>query len=144
MMSAMPPRRGRKKRTYRRKTWSLINALESYVYASIITEGTLGTSPWGFITGQQDAGYVAESQFGTGAMSYQNPDQVISLQDIIANPSEALGAAASNFSSKLIPMAIQSALTSMTFRLGKRLLRRPLANVNRTLVKPALGAGIRL
>ena len=77
-------------------------------------------------------------------MSYQNPDQVISLQDIIANPSEALGAAASNFSSKLIPMAIQSALTSMTFRLGKRLLRRPLANVNRNLGKPALGAGIRL
>ena len=140
----MAARRGRKKRTYRRKSWSLINALESYVYASIITENTLGTSPWGFITGAGDAGFMSEGQFGTGVTSYQNPDNVISLQDIINTPGQSLGAAAQNFSGSLVPMAIQSALTSMTFRIGKRLLRRPLANVNRNLVKPALGAGIRL
>lgn len=87
---------------------------------------------------------MSEGQFGTGVTSYQNPDNVISLQDIINNPGQSLGAAAQNFSGSLVPMAIQSALTSMTFRIGKRLLRRPLANVNRNLVKPALGAGIRL
>lgn len=68
----------------------------------------------------------------------------ISLGDMISNPGLALGQAAQNFQGALVPMAIQSALTSITFRLGKRLLRRPLANVNRNLVKPMLGAGVRL
>ena len=141
----MAARRGRKKRTYRRKSWSLLNALESYVYASIITENTLGTSPWGFITGATDIGY-REAFPGSPESFTTSPVgvDVISLGDIISNPGLALGTAAQNFQGALVPMAIQSALTSMTFRIGKRLLRRPLANVNRNLVKPALGAGIRL
>lgn len=141
----MAARRGRKKRTYRRKSWSLLNALESYVYASIITENTLGTSPWGFITGATDIGMtnVYDSGLGTTSTALTGAGQ-ISLGDIISNPGLALGQAAQNFQGALVPMAIQSALTSITFRLGKRLLRRPLSNVNRNLVKPMLGAGVRL
>jgi hypothetical protein len=40
-------------------------------------------------------------------------------------------------------MAIQAASISIGFRLGKRLLRKPLALVNKNLVKP-LGLGIRI
>ena len=123
----------------------MINALESYVYASIITENTLGTSPWGFITGATDIGYREsfDQGLGVGSTSLVGTNE-ISLGDMISNPGLALGQAAQNFQGALVPMAIQSALTSITFRLGKRLLRRPLANVNRNLVKPMLGAGVRL
>lgn len=141
----MARRSPRKKTTRRRRTFSLINALESYVYASIITENTLGTSPWGFITGATDIGYREsfDQGLGVGSTSLVGTNE-ISLGDMISNPGLALGQAAQNFQGALVPMAIQSALTSITFRLGKRLLRRPLANVNRNLVKPMLGAGVRL
>ena len=141
----MARRSPRKKTTRRRRTFSLINALESYVYASIITENTLGTSPWGFITGATDIGYREsfDQGLGVGSTSLVGTNE-ISLGDKISNPGLALGQAAQNFQGALVPMAIQSALTSITFRLGKRLLRRPLANVNRNLVKPMLGAGVRL
>ena len=141
----MARRSPRKKTTRRRRTFSLINALESYVYASIITENTLGTSPWGFITGATDIGYRESFDQGLGVGSTSLVGTIeISLGDMISNPGLALGQAAQNFQGALVPMAIQSALTSITFRLGKRLLRRPLANVNRNLVKPMLGAGVRL
>ena len=44
----------KKKRSYRRKTFSLINGLEALVYASILTEGTAGSSVWEFVTGAGD------------------------------------------------------------------------------------------
>ena len=100
-------RKSRKRRA--RRSFSLLNALESYTYAAIITENVAGTSPWGLLTGKT-----------------------------------ALGIMSANFQTNLIPMAIQAATVGVGFRIGKRLLRMPLANINRNLVKPMLGAGIRI
>ena len=141
----MPARK--KKRTYRRKSFSVLNALEAYVYATILTEGVAGTSPIGLITGATDLGTKMTS-VGMGS----RPEQTltvsgageISLGDILSEPQLALETMSSNFQNNLAPMAIATFTTSMTFRIGKRLLRRPISNINRNIMKPALGAGIKL
>ena len=137
----------KKKRTYRRKSFSILNALEAYVYATILTEGVAGTSPIGLITGDTDLGTKMTS-VGMG----NRPEQTltvtgaseISLGDIMSEPSLALSTMSSNFQANLAPMAIAAFGTSVTFRIGKRLLRRPISNINRNIMKPALGAGIKL
>lgn len=146
----MAKRRG-KKRSRRAKSFSVINALEAYVYATILTEGVAGTSPWGFVTGQADLAMGRTSALtGTAALSRETQQLAvtgageISLGDIITEPSLALDTMASNFQSNLAPMAIAAFSTSVAFRVGKRLLRKPINNINRNIMKPALGAGIKL
>jgi hypothetical protein len=135
----MAPRR-KKTRSRRRKTFSLLNALESYTYAAIITENVAGTSPWGMLTGKTDLSYGQTPASGYGTLGGEE----ISLGDIVSEPGMALGVMASNFQSNMIPMAIQAATVGVGFRIGRRLLRRPLSSINRNLVKPMLGAGIRI
>jgi len=139
----------RKRKRSRRKSFSVLNALEAYVYATILTEGVAGTSPVGFITGDADlmqtsipiskpfAGEASSSLVTTGQGE-------ISLGDILKEPSLALSTMASNFNNNLAGMAIAGFTTSITFRVGKRLLRKPINNINRNIMKPALGAGIKL
>lgn len=143
--------RRKKKGSRRKKTFSVLNALEAYVYATILTEGVAGTSPWGFITGATDLGWQRTSgnlgagELGRGSQALQITGAgEISIGDLMKEPSMALDTMASNFQSNLIPMAVAAFGTSITFRIGKKLLRRPIANINRNIVKPALGAGIRL
>lgn len=146
----MPPR---KKKTRRRsRSFSVLNALEAYVYATILTEGVAGTSPVGLITGKTDLESKNQALFGVGKpfageattqLEIVGADE-ISLGDIMNNPGLALTTMSGNFRANLAPMAIAAFTTSMTFRIGKRLLRKPISNINRNIMKPALGAGIRL
>ena len=46
-----------------------------------------------------------------------------------------------NLEANIVPMAISSLVTGVTFRFGKRLLRRPLANINRNIMTPVFGRG---
>ena len=142
----MAPRRRKAKRR-RSRSFSLLNALEAYTYGAILSEGIAGTSPWGLLTGATDLGYTTTST-GMGAYSQMIKTQTghgeISLGDIISQPGQALSVMASNFQSNVIPMAVQGVAVGIGFRFGKRLLRRQLSSVNRNLVKPILGAGIRL
>ena len=141
----------RRKRSRRRNTFSVINALEAYVYATILTEGVAGTSPIGLLTGATDLTQVSSmltkqqssGEFGGGGMITVGGD-AISLGDIATEPSLAFSTMANNFQANLVPMAFAAFGTSFTFRIGKRLLRRPIANINRNIMKPALGAGIKL
>ena len=140
----MAPRRRKTKRR-RSRALSLINALEAYTYASILSEGVAGTSPWGMITGATDIGTVQRSE-GLGSIMYSETvgAKEISLGDIVSNPGLALGEMANNLQSNLVPMAVASLVTGISFRFGKRLLRRPISNINRNIMKPLLGAGIKL
>ena len=139
----------KRKRSRRRNTFSVINALEAYVYATILTEGVAGTSPIGLLTGATDIG-SSQLKTYTGFGSESSMTTVvtgadaISLGDIATEPSLAFSTMASNFQANLVPMAFAAFGTSFTFRIGKRLLRRPIANINRNIMKPALGAGIKL
>ena len=143
--------RKKKSRRRSRKSFSLINALESLTYAEIISRGTTGGGVWSFITGAGDiemSGGTNVTDLGLGVSSmvgagWKGTDQ-ISLQDMMMEPGVAVSHMANNFQSNLIPMAASAFGVSVGFRIGKRLLRAPINNINRTLVKPALGHGIKL
>lgn len=139
----------KRKRSRRRNTFSVINALEAYVYATILTEGVAGTSPIGLLTGATDIGSTMTKTYtglgaDTGTSMVITGADAISLGDIATEPALAFSSMASNFQANLIPMAFAAFGTSFTFRIGKRLLRRPISNINRNIMKPALGAGIKL
>jgi len=139
-------RRRTKRKVRRSRGFSLINALESYTYASILSQGVAGTSPWGMITGEGD---LNQTQLYDSGLGVYSPGPVvgateISLADIARNPGLALSEMGKNLQNNIVPMAVSSLVTGVTFRFGKRLLRRPISNINRNLVKPMLGAGIRL
>ncbi len=137
----------RKKSTRRRspRSVSLLNVAESYAYANIMTQGIMGTSPMGFITGEGDA--LVESVYDRGldttSLVYSNPDGAVSLSDLMSSPEGSFAAMQAGFKANYQTMAVNSILTGITFRVGKRLLRRPINNVNRNIFKP-LGAGFKL
>ena len=136
----------RKKGRRRRKpAFSILNAIEAFIYAEILMRGTTGSGVLGFFTGEGDIGIGPGETIG-GITTYSQPVGVgeISLNDLMVNPGLAIATVSTNFKSNLIPMALASFTTSISFRIGRKLLRRPLASVNRSIIKPALGAGIRL
>jgi len=131
----------RKSRPRRRASFKLLNALESLTYAEILTRGIAGTGIAGFITGKGDLGSVLDASSG---MYETVGASAISLSDIVQAPSLATTTMAANLQANIIPMAVGAATTAATFNIGRRLLRRPINNINRTLMKPLLGSGIKL
>ena len=71
-------------------------------------------------------------------------DGQVTLQDLVKNPQDAIQSMASMFQSNLIPMATAAFTTSISFRIGRKLLRMPINNINRNLIRPALGRTVRL
>lgn len=142
------PRR-KKKTTRRRKTFSILNALEAFTYASILSEGTTGGSVYAFVTGASDLGYSKTSlgmgTFGRDQQSLTLTGQgQISLGDIMTEPSLAIDTMASNFQANLLPMALASFTTSIGFRVGRKILRRPLGSITRNILHPVFGKGVRM
>jgi len=136
-------KKGKQRR--RRPKFSILNALEATIYGEILMRGSTGSGIISFFTGEGDIGYGPSETIG-GITIQGDPTGVseISLSDMMANPSLALATIASNFKSNLLPMSLAAFTTSISFRVGRRLLRRPLASINRNLVTPVLGAGIRI
>ena len=128
-------------RVRRRKSFKLLNALESLTYAEILSRGVAGTGIAGFISGKGDLGqnFIATS----GDYETVGAD-AISLSDIVQAPGLATSTMAMNLQKNIIPMAIGAATTALTFNVGKRLLRRPINNINQNLMRPLLGSGIKL
>ena len=139
--------RRKSKATRRRspKMMSLINIAESYAYATILTEGLMGTSPVGVITGASDIKAIQSSASRSLVSDYStySGTEEISLADLVASPDVAFSQINSNMMSNWQAMAIQSLTVGLTFKFGKKLLRRPVANVNRNIFKP-LGMGVKL
>ena len=128
-------RRKKKSRRRRAKTISLINLAESYAYASIITGSVMNNSPVGFL-GFDGAG-------GSTAMTTTNGGTAISLSSIVSDPGTSFDSMQSNFMNSYQAAAVQAIGVGLTFKFAKRLLRAPISNVNRNLMKP-LGIGVRL
>tara|TARA_R100000329_G_C7617631_1_gene219422 strand:+ start:2349 stop:2726 length:378 start_codon:yes stop_codon:yes gene_type:complete len=124
--------------------FSVINALEAYSYASILSSGLFGNTPYGMITGKSDIAQktVYDTMLDVSSTVTTGADS-LTLSEIVSHPDVAFGAMQSNFMSNYQAMAIQSLVTSFTFRFGKKLLRRPINNVNKNIMKP-LGVGIKL
>lgn len=142
-------RRKTKTRRRRSRTFSILNAAETYLYANVLTQGAMNGSPFAVITGENDVpasatntNAIYNSAFNNqyGSDSWASP---ISLRELIERPNASLAAIQGNVARNAIPMFIQSTMIGISFRLGKRLLRKPLSATNRGL-KMALGAGVRL
>lgn len=134
----MARRRSKSKRRRSPKQFSLLNAAEAYAYASILSAGVFGNSPWGFITDQSD---IAQST-DTSLMAYTGA-QSLSLSELVTHPDVAFNQMQSNVMSNYQGMAIASITTGVGFKLFKKLMRRPISNVNRNIMRP-LGVGIKL
>lgn len=146
-------RRRTKSKRRRTRSFSILGAIESYAYASILTEGLFDASPMEFLTagdnvtaeakalspGQTQTYFLNNPQLG--ATYGANP---LSLTEIINNPGFAANAVIGRGRANALDMAFKAATVSVSMRLFKRLLRRPLSNIQRNLIKPALGAGVRL
>jgi len=108
----------------------------------------MGTSPWGFVTGDKDLSskpYVGNAQLGyadAGGMIVSGQGE-ISLRDLASEPSLAVATISANAQANFIPMAIQTAFTNVGFSLFKKGLRKPIARVNSQIFRP-LGLGVRL
>jgi len=88
-------------------------------------------------------GKVIDVGLGTSSLTgYTGTDQ-ITLTEMVTSPDVAFSTMSSNFMSNWQNMVVKSFAVSVGFRVGKRLLRRPLNNVSRNIFKP-LGLGVRL
>ena len=131
-------RRKKAKRRRGPKMFSVISAIESYAYANLLTEGLAGNSPVGFITGGSDISYGSSN----GAMTVTGAGQ-LSLSEIITHPTTAFTGMQANFMANYQTMAVQAIGIGVGFKVARKLLRRPISNVNRNIMKP-LGIGIKL
>jgi hypothetical protein len=119
-------RRGRRKVTRRRgpKMTSILGLAEGIVAANIVTENLMKTSAVEFVLGD----VVPGIQSGGG----------ISLVEIMRRPEllSTVGANASN-PSILANIAVQSLVSRMAFKFGKRVMRPNINLINRLVFRPA-------
>jgi len=137
--------RKKKSTRRRRKTFSILNSLEALAYGQILSVGITGGGLWEFATGETNLGMtsVYDTGLGVSSMVLQGQGQ-ISVGDFVTQPTLAIETMTSNFTSNIIPMAIAGFSTSVAFRIGRRLLRKPISTISRDLIKPVFGAGVRL
>ena len=117
-----------------RKVFSVVNAIFSLGYANIISTGLFGANIAEFFLGRTSAGY--------GAMGFVSGTG-IGIRELITDPS-SLGQIQANLAANLPDMLIKSLTLGVTERVFKQVMRKPLGNVNRNIVKPLLGAGVKL
>ena len=137
----------RRKKSRRRRDTSikLLNVMEAYAYADIGSRGIMGASPWEVITGGSSVGTskVYDSGLGLTSMVSTGVGSEVTLTEILQHPDMAFSAMQSNAMANWQAMVIGSLGVSIGFKLGKKLMRRPIANVNRNIFKP-LGIGVKL
>lgn len=141
----------RKTKTRRRRTstFRILNAIEALAYGQIISVGLTGGGLYEFVTGKQDLAQknvsVYDMGLGVGSTSMEVTGQdIISLKDMVAEPTLAIAQLTNNFQNNIIPMATAGLVTGVTFNIGRRVLRRPINNFNRNIMKPLLGSGVKL
>jgi|TARA_R110000744_G_scaffold307170_1_gene415383 phosphosulfolactate phosphohydrolase-like enzyme len=129
----------RKKATRRRspKTISLLNIAESYAYASVLTGGVLANSPVGVL------GFDGSGAAGGAGYGMTTTNGAMTLSSIVSDPGSSFDSMSANFMANYQAMAVSAIGIGITFKFAKKLLRKPIANVNRNLLKP-IGIGVRL
>ena len=130
-------RRKKAKRRRSPKTISLLNIAESYAYASVLTGGVMGNSPIGVL------GFDGSGAAGGAGYGMTTTNGAMTLSSIVSDPGSSFDAMSANFMANYQAMAVSAIGIGITFKFAKKLLRKPIANVNRNLIKP-LGIGVRL
>ena len=142
----MVRRRKAKAKRRRPRGISLLNFMEGYSLAAILSYGVAGSSPLGMITGKTDI--AAPDSYNVNTALSMDLDksgaQAISLGDILQDPNYALTVMSARAQANLVPMAMSAFVTSATFKFGKLLLRNPIRKVNATVFKPLFSSSVRL
>jgi len=143
-------RRRKSKRRRSPKTMSIISVAESYAYAAVLSEGIFGNSPVGFITGKDDIKLLSsatyEGVYNTAlADGYADSTGVntLSLSEMINQPTVGFAVAQANLTNNWQNMFVKSLGIGIGVKLTRKLLRKPISNVNRNLMRP-LGIGVRI
>lgn len=136
------------RRRRRSQPFRILDAIEALAYGQIISVGLTGGGLYEFITGKQDLGSTTtlNYQYGMGLTEVEGitGEDVISLKDMVSEPTLAISQVTQNFADNIIPMATAGLVTGVTFNIGRRVLRRPINTFNNKLMKPLLGAGVKL
>jgi len=130
-------RRKKAKRRRSPKTISLLNIAESYAYASVLTGGVLANSPVGVL------GFDGSGGAGGAGYGMTTTNGAMTLSSIVSDPGTSFDSMSANFMANYQAMAVSAIGIGITFKFAKKLLRKPISNVNRNLMKP-LGIGVRL
>jgi hypothetical protein len=130
-------RRKKAKRRRSPKTISLLNIAESYAYASVLTGGVLANSPVGVL------GFDGSGAAGGAGYGMTTTNGAMTLSSIVSDPGSSFDSMSANFMANYQAMAVSAIGIGITFKFAKKLLRKPISNVNRNLMKP-LGIGVRL
>jgi hypothetical protein len=136
-----------RKKTKRRRAkqyFSLWDAGVAYGNMSILTRGSLGTSPIGFFTGEPDLTEVTAKGFldaPTGAMTLEGAEE-ISLGDIMTEPALAWGQVQANMKNNAMGMAFSAVTFNIGAKVLRRALRQPINQSNRYIRK--LGMGVKI
>ena len=140
----------RKKKTRRRspKTIKLLNVAESLAYANILTTNVFNTDAWNFVTGKDNLALGSSATFQgvydaalAGSYGAKTGADAITLKELISNPTVGMGVAAENATNNWQTAVIQTVGVQIGFKLGKKLMRKPISQLNRNVMKP-LGLGI--
>ena len=138
------PRRKKSKRRRSPKTISLYSMAVGCGNLAILTEGTLGTSPYGALTGAADLGYrsnIVDVGLGATSTSMVGASQ-ISLGDILQQPSMAMTQIMANAQANAVPMAIGAITFNTGAKIFRKVMAKPFREANK-LIRP-LGLGVRL
>ena len=142
-------RRRKKSRRRRSTELKLLNVAESILYANIATTQIFGTDAYDFVTGKDNLKLGPTATYSgvydqalTGYAASTGADK-ITLREVITSPTVSMAVAQANLTNNWQSLVLQSVGVSIGFKVGKKLLRAPIANVNRNIFKP-LGVGIKL
>jgi len=130
-------RRKKAKRRRSPKTISLLNIAESYAYANVLTGGVMGNSPVGVL------GFDGSGAAGGAGYGMTTTNGAMTLSSIIGDPGSSFDTMSANFMANYQAMAVSAIGIGITFKFAKKLLRKPIANVNRNLLAP-IGIGVKL
>ena len=137
--------RGKKKRSRRRKFTGInvVNAAEGFIQANWVTQGFLNTDPVAALVGKSSAGYG----FLAG-VSDTGGKRRIALTELLGLGGEDAatnwGYVIDNVKENWLDVAIKTTLTTGGFRIGKRLFRKPRAQINKSLRMLGVGDTIRV
>ena len=137
--------RRKAKRSRRRKFTGInvVNAAEGFIQANWVTQGFLNTDPVAALVGKSSAGYgFLKGVSDTGGKKRVALTELLGLggEDAATN----WGYVIDNVKENWLDVAIKTTLTTGGFRIGKRLFRKPRAQINKSLRMLGVGDTIRV
>jgi hypothetical protein len=130
-----------KRRRSRKKYFSIYDGLVAYGNLSILTEGSLGTSPIGWFTGTEN---LSSSRKLTmeGYQTFVTGDSVISMKDMLSEPGLAFDKIQSNIMENWTGMLVNSIVFNVGANVLKKTMRTPIRKSNTMIRK--LGMGVQI